>query len=853
MKKKLFTFLTLMLCVCSGAWADHTVTSSGTTVTETWDFGEYTTQVTLADDNKTITYEGLTLVGSGTAGYTSDYVSASGGFHMNGSSSSSTRHIKFIPSYNGTLTVSYRSNNNNATYRITAIGTAVSTFSKAEDAPVTVLAYGFTDGATVKTIEASLNAGTTYYVFFANGGQNIPSLSYVYELPAPTAPTVSTEGSVAGATSFTISSANATAIYYVWSEGSTVPDAGDASYTSASGASVVVTAPNVTGTRYLHTYGSNATGSTDIATFTYSLTTSKLTAGLAYANASIVKYIGAANFTNTLTNPNNLTVTYSISNNGTGSSINSSTGEVTLGSVAGTETITASSEANSDYLAGEATYTLVVEEDLRSTTLYSWNAGTETGGTITCPNKSANIGSEYILNAGKKDTYTSDNYIKLVLNKTLKAGDQIRVTGYRNRDGDNKASGFACTFSKDGGETLVSSTSMLACATGYEFPNINPGAGTDSNKGTSAVTLYFTVPASAAGSNAILITRSHTSTNTYFNKIVVYRPTIALKATLNTTGLLTATEVSETANFNFGVSSNNERVDAVSSDAVVTLMGKYHNDHGCTGLNVVAQVAGAVKITIGQCTYSKSQVTIKNSSSENVALLKPNTPACWKNSTSNVDVFYYTGAATTLTISGMTYCPYVAIEEVDAEDAVIAITPANEKSTYVSTMPLDFSSVDGLKAYRASAATNGSVTLTEVTTVPPATPLVLIGTASTKYNVPVSSSLTAVGDNLLLAGDGTTTFDGSTYDYILFSDGLFYQIGEGTVATTKAYLHCASDPTAGASSRSLAIRFGSEATGISAVASEQAKDNTVYNLKGQRVAQPAKGLYIVNGKKIVIK
>ena len=30
-------------------------------------------------------------------------------------------------------------------------------------------------------------------------------------------------------------------------------------------------------------------------------------------------------------------------------------------------------------------------------------------------------------------------------------------------------------------------------------------------------------------------------------------------------------------------------------------------------------------------------------------------------------------------------------------------------------------------------------------------------------------------------------------------------------------------------------------------------DKVVYNLAGQRVAQPTKGLYIVNGKKVIIK
>lgn len=510
---------------------------------------------------------------------------------------------------------------------------------------------------------------------------------------------------------------------------------------------------------------------------------------------------------------------------------------------------------NAQGSASSSVITLTVNEDLSGTTLYSWNAGTQTGGTISCPNASGNIGASIITNAGASGTYTgtSSKYIKIVLDKKLKAGDQIRVTGYRNKADNNKTSGFACTFSKDGGSTLVSSSNMLACSTGYEFPNIASGTYTDSNKGTEAATVYFTVPSTADGSNAILITRSHTSTNTFFSKLEIYRPTINFSATLNAAGLLTADEVSDKANFNFGLTSNGERVAANAGNAVATLSGKYHNDHGCTGLTVTANVTKPVKITIGQCTYSTSQVTIKNSSSENVALLNPNAPACWKNSASNVDVFYYTGDATTLTISGMTYCPYVAIEEIYAADAFVSITPSYERTTYVSTMPLNFSSIEGLKAYKATEAGSGSVKLDEVGAVPAGTPLMLIGTASTKYTIPVAASADAIGTNLLQAGDGTTEFDGTSYDYILYSDGLFYQIGSGSVAVGKAYLHCEADPTV-QTSRGLKLVFGSETTGIGDATRLKEKGqmkNDVFNLNGQRVKKAAKGLYIVNGKKYI--
>lgn len=182
------------------------------------------------------------------------------------------------------------------------------------------------------------------------------------------------------------------------------------------------------------------------------------------------------------------------------------------------------------------------------------------------------------------------------------------------------------------------------------------------------------------------------------------------------------------------------------------------------------------------------------------------------------------------------------------------ITPATDKSTFITRSAMDFSGSD-LKAYVATAAAGGNVTMTRVTTVPAATPLVLVGTASTGYAVPIAYSAETIGTNYLMAGDAKTTFDGTTYDYLLYSDGLFYQIGSGNVAAGKAYLHCESDPTAVGEARALSILFDdSETTGIRTMENGQlTKDNVAYDLSGRRVMQPTKGLYIVNGRKVVVK
>ena len=56
---------------------------------------------------------------------------------------------------------------------------------------------------------------------------------------------------------------------------------------------------------------------------------------------------------------------------------------------------------------------------------------------------------------------------------------------------------------------------------------------------------------------------------------------------------------------------------------------------------------------------------------------------------------------------------------------------------------------------------------------------------------------------------------------------------------------------AGGGARALNVSFGNEATGINAVEAAAQKEGA-YNLNGQRVMQPTKGLYIVNGKKVII-
>ena len=175
-------------------------------------------------------------------------------------------------------------------------------------------------------------------------------------------------------------------------------------------------------------------------------------------------------------------------------------------------------------------------------------------------------------------------------------------------------------------------------------------------------------------------------------------------------------------------------------------------------------------------------------------------------------------------------------------------------ATLYSPYALDFSGVTGLAAYTATCS-ESTVTLTKVNTVPAGTGVVLKGAADT-YNIPVIASSTTDKGHLLGSATGATAFnayDGYTLYMLKMVSGnaQFVPMTSGSLAAGKAYLKIASGNSSLA--RSLNVVFADETTGIQTVQGEGVAADGYFNLSGQRVSQPTKGLYIVNGKKIIVK
>ena len=184
-------------------------------------------------------------------------------------------------------------------------------------------------------------------------------------------------------------------------------------------------------------------------------------------------------------------------------------------------------------------------------------------------------------------------------------------------------------------------------------------------------------------------------------------------------------------------------------------------------------------------------------------------------------------------------------------------------ATYSSSHALDFGSATGVKAYIATEVEGSGIVMTKVTgSVPAGTGLVLQKDGDGAISIPVVPSATAPASNLLKASvykSVVAATSGSTYHYVFAKQngvvGFFNLASATDMPAGKAYL----ETTTALSSPRLEMLFDDDntdvVTGIQSVDNAQStmESAEVYNLNGQRVSQPTKGLYIVNGKKVMVK
>ena len=167
---------------------------------------------------------------------------------------------------------------------------------------------------------------------------------------------------------------------------------------------------------------------------------------------------------------------------------------------------------------------------------------------------------------------------------------------------------------------------------------------------------------------------------------------------------------------------------------------------------------------------------------------------------------------------------------------------------------------ENIEAYIVTEIKNGYVTLTQVTGALPANEAVIIkADADNYYFIKTNTAATADFSGNLL--------EGTVANEYIYIDAYVLGVVDGVVGlykaemnqeggtawlnnANKAYLPA---PT-GSSAASYSFRFGEGTTGIEEITENGEQSTVIYDLTGRRVeAITAPGIYVVNGKKVLVK
>ena len=181
-------------------------------------------------------------------------------------------------------------------------------------------------------------------------------------------------------------------------------------------------------------------------------------------------------------------------------------------------------------------------------------------------------------------------------------------------------------------------------------------------------------------------------------------------------------------------------------------------------------------------------------------------------------------------------------------DVTVSISSAGW-ATYSSNYPLDFTGITALTAYTASKY-GSAVKFNKVTgKVPANTGLLVRGETA---NVPVCASADPV-TNLLVGVTAETVKDANTVFVLMKGSkgiGFYKNTNDFTLRANSAYLRA--EDVEGSTARAF-IALDDETTGIADVKAVKEDAEGMFDLQGRKIAKPTKGLYIVNGKKVVVK
>lgn len=218
----------------------------------------------------------------------------------------------------------------------------------------------------------------------------------------------------------------------------------------------------------------------------------------------------------------------------------------------------------------------------------------------------------------------------------------------------------------------------------------------------------------------------------------------------------------------------------------------------------------------------------------------------------------WTGNATSVKVNATGNCRFKSITVYfDLTDDNVTVG-SSKLAGFCSEYKLDFSGT-GLSAYKAKVSGN-KVVLTKIADgIVPANMGVILNGDADDYDLPITTAdaTTDFSDNEMVGVTQRTQvlWSPSTgvYNYILQS-GEFKKASNGYLKPNRAYLSTSYNVSATSARDYLEISFeDDDVTGVENINREAITSDQFFDLQGRKVEQPQKGLYIVNGKKVIIK
>ncbi len=197
---------------------------------------------------------------------------------------------------------------------------------------------------------------------------------------------------------------------------------------------------------------------------------------------------------------------------------------------------------------------------------------------------------------------------------------------------------------------------------------------------------------------------------------------------------------------------------------------------------------------------------------------------------------------------------------VPATELEVNLSDVNGEGWATIHLPFDVTLNEGIKAYIGGSTANNELLLTEVNDIPANNGVILYSETPGVHTLNIAAASEEITSNIIL-GTNVATQIAAGNNYVLANgdNGIgLYIVDEDpategyeafTLAANKAYLSIEGQ----ASSNGFSFRIEGT-TGIDEVKGENEKVKAIYDLTGRRIESiNAPGIYIINGKKVVIK